>query len=176
MLPPLLLLSRSRTRHHALTHWAFSFLRAQWLFCWCTRRGLDEVSENSNLSLFVTPKCISWSLSFLEYLSSTDHAWSIYPAKEGLEPCSRTAEELSFNPLTTKVPPHWTQQADMELPIRMQRDGCGHPWGGHQMKLRGPGQHQPKEAVPPAVCSRSVRCMARGWHGWIKASRGHWMS
>lgn len=38
----LLVPSRSRTRHRALTRWAVSFLCAQRLFSWCTRGGLRE--------------------------------------------------------------------------------------------------------------------------------------
>lgn len=141
----------------------------------------EEVSENSTPSLFVTPKYVSWSLSCLAYLSSTDHVWSINSAfGGGPEHWSGMAKELSFNSFTAKVCAHWSQ-----LPYL--RGMWSHPWGcvGTEVGTHGvgtkwswgePGQNQPKEAVPPVACSQSVRCMARGCHGWRRASRGDCMS
>jgi len=81
--------SRSRTWHCAPTRWALSFLPVR--------------EEFSALSAFVTTKCVSWLLSCLAYLSSTEHVWSIISAHTlWLECWSVLAGGLSFNSFTAR--------------------------------------------------------------------------
>lgn len=80
--------SRSRTWRCASTCWALSFLPVR--------------EEFSALSAFVTTKCVSWLLSCLAYLSSTEHVWSIISAHTlWLERWSVLTGGLNFNSFTT---------------------------------------------------------------------------